>query len=877
MGFELREALRRICVEIGWSYAVFWRAIGSPTPKHLVWEDGYWSGRQQLSPCDDSNSHANYLAKFCTQGESIIDELINKTMVPEVHVIGYGMVGQVASTGIYQWILRDVANVREPILSRFAELKNQFMSGIQTIVIIPILPHGAVQFGSTMRVMENNLFVNHVRTSFMQLLCDPRSPFVATQKVLGQNNLQHAPISSATSDYPFRSDCSNIDGSLATRCNHLPLISSASRSLNKTSSSLSMQCHENVSKNDSGKLSTKKIVTSASLPDTESCQPMIHPAGNSLFHLDSMIERGLVDDQIISYRDMIPSVNEISLSTGILPFMEDLLSICGSRTQESASVTMAPVEGMFEEVHPKSTHPKLASLESSNDHGRYISPAACMKEKIQSSCHDALDTDPLCMPQDFNTSNGNQEISTSSHVNSSPINQFRGFLSSGYLKQKNELSLSCDLSSKTRHGFVKELRSGSSSTVGGNLEIESANCCINHKLNVEKGQSQEVEIDSRFINLRNQKASPLDSPGIDLFEVLGLYGSLDRGLAIDQQSSLDVTSCNTQLNLPPIFYSVIDNDSSCTEIFSESNTDQLLDAVISKINPVTKHSLDESTSCKTSSTKVSGSAHHCSSNDRPASSGKKHEEHISPMLTSNSEAAASTSMRSADSIDETERFDETSKVNRKRPRPGETPRPRPKDRQLIMDRVKELREIVPNGAKCSIDALLEKTIKHMIFLQSVAKHADKLRDSGEPKIINKDGEVHLKENFQGGATWAFEVGSQPMTCPIIVEDLNPPRELLVEMLCEERGFFLEIADLIRGLGLTILKGVMEARKDKIWARFAVETNRDVTRMEIFLSLVRSLEPTIGSSPARHSINNSNMPHKIFNPARVPVTGISDPL
>lgn len=42
------------------------------------------------------------------------------------------------------------------------------------------------------------------------------------------------------------------------------------------------------------------------------------------------------------------------------------------------------------------------------------------------------------------------------------------------------------------------------------------------------------------------------------------------------------------------------------------------------------------------------------------------------------------------------------------------------------------------------------------------------------------------------------------------------------MLCEERGFFLEIADLIRGLGLTILKGVMEARNGKIWARFAVE-------------------------------------------------------
>lgn len=42
------------------------------------------------------------------------------------------------------------------------------------------------------------------------------------------------------------------------------------------------------------------------------------------------------------------------------------------------------------------------------------------------------------------------------------------------------------------------------------------------------------------------------------------------------------------------------------------------------------------------------------------------------------------------------------------------------------------------------------------------------------------------------------------------------------MLCEQRGFFLEIADWIRSLGLTILKGVIETRIDKIWARFTVE-------------------------------------------------------
>ncbi|MFS8007713.1 putative transcription factor bHLH family [Helianthus anomalus] len=185
--------------------------------------------------------------------------------------------------------------------------------------------------------------------------------------------------------------------------------------------------------------------------------------------------------------------------------------------------------------------------------------------------------------------------------------------------------------------------------------------------------------------------------------------------------------------------------------------------------------------------------------------------------------------------------DEISKSNRKRLKPGENPRPRPKDRQMIQDRVKELREIVPNSAKCSIDALLERTIKHMLFLQSVTKHADKLKQTGESKIVSKDGGVLLKDNFEGGVTWAYEVGSQSMVCPIIVEDLNSPRQMLVEMLCEERGSFLEIADGIKGLGLTILKGVMEYRNDKIWAHFTVEANRDVTRMEIFMSLVSLLD------------------------------------
>jgi hypothetical protein len=42
---------------------------------------------------------------------------------------------------------------------------------------------------------------------------------------------------------------------------------------------------------------------------------------------------------------------------------------------------------------------------------------------------------------------------------------------------------------------------------------------------------------------------------------------------------------------------------------------------------------------------------------------------------------------------------ESAKNSKKRAKPGENCRPRPRDRQLIQDRIKELRELVPNGSK----------------------------------------------------------------------------------------------------------------------------------------------------------------------------------
>lgn len=210
--------------------------------------------------------------------------------------------------------------------------------------------------------------------------------------------------------------------------------------------------------------------------------------------------------------------------------------------------------------------------------------------------------------------------------------------------------------------------------------------------------------------------------------------------------------------------------------------------------------------------------------------------------------------------------EEPPKASKKRARPGESTRPRPKDRQLIADRIKDLRDLIPNGAKLSIDALLGRTIKHMLFLQNLNKHGDKLKQADEPKLIDqnngliqKGSSASISSGGSGrGATWAYEVGGSNLLCPIIVEDLNEPGQMLIEMLCEERGYFLEIADIIRGFGLTILKGVMESRNDKIWAHFIVEGNKHVTRMDVFVSLMHLLQGTNTSEVVNTACEPTNI-------------------
>ncbi|KAI3898727.1 hypothetical protein MKW98_000840 [Papaver atlanticum] len=160
------------------------------------------------------------------------------------------------------------------------------------------------------------------------------------------------------------------------------------------------------------------------------------------------------------------------------------------------------------------------------------------------------------------------------------------------------------------------------------------------------------------------------------------------------------------------------------------------------------------------------------------------------------------------------------KINKKRAR-SDSYRPRPRDRQLIQDRVKELRHLVPNGSKCSIDTLLARRIKHMLYLESVTEHAEKLKRCDRTK---------LHANGMG-ILGSFDCPHE--VCPITLQSFDASGKMLVEMLCEDCRHFLDVARAIRDLGLTILKAAIEDHGGN---------GRCLHRMDVMLSLVQLLKP-----------------------------------
>ncbi|KAI3450769.1 hypothetical protein Pfo_007434 [Paulownia fortunei] len=971
MGYLLKEALKTLCGVNQWSYAVFWK-IGCQNPKLLIWEECYYepasySGLPGLSGNENpETSFHDYNASWVSaethnlqsnvQAGDKVHLLVNKMMMDNhVNIVGEGLVGRVAFTGNHQWILSENYYREAHPPEVLKEVCQQFSAGMQTVAVIPVLPHGVVQFGSFLTIMENMGFVNDVTSLVLQLgyasgvllstsyAAKECAPKIGVPVCLGNSTPGGLSLESNVVNAPCSFDSFNYVGNTG----QTSMVDS------QTSFSSAREIQNELQSNGAA-FQASNSTLSQIRPQHYPQEAKIAPAVKLDFSSSNQLING------VAKAEVIPSNSEIWMN------QHASLYIPRSSLDFPSSSSSTLNRGTI-----RCTEQKILSDTGNKGHISHpiVSTATLMPALRTNSgliycshngsvTHASVEVNGLCKgaPCNMIPISGIDSISdakwaakgniSSKHPTSSELKNV--------IFPKMEASNSDSVDRCTTNSLLAYSSGSKHQNMGNKFAQSELNAC-NGEIEQNTIQAHDIPLSqySEHLNMaelipgfveddREQKlggqipsvnntkyddAYVQPESGDDLFDVLGadfknkLFSSCwNSCLSNESDPNMQYWDKNNFPSKKSLASSEIYSTSqgnSESGIFSSSGTDHLLEAVVSKVHPSAKQCMDDNVSCRTTLTNMSSSS--APNTSLPygrfgVSDHMKGELFGVPKYLAKAGAMSSCSLTTGSSKEETGTYsqgssiygsqisswmekdqkakqnnsvstgyskkpDETSKTNRKRLKPGENPRPRPKDRQMIQDRVKELREIVPNGAKCSIDALLERTIKHMLFLQSVAKHADKLKQTGESKIISKDGGLLLKDNFEGGATWAYEVGSQSMVCPIIVEDLNQPRQMLVEMLCEERGLFLEIADIIRGLGLTILKGVMETRNDKIWARFAVEANRDVTRMEIFISLVRLLEQSAKSGGAQpNGISSENLMAQQFHQvASVPVTGRSHSL
>ncbi|OVA14745.1 Myc-type [Macleaya cordata] len=836
---QLREVLKSLCCNNGWSYGVFWR-VNRRNCMLLTLEDAY-----------------------CEENIRIVIE----KMFQQAHMMGEGIIGQAAFTGKNRWMFSDTycgnwdslgSIDNQDVFKDNSEFRRQFSSGIETIAVISVAPLGVIQFGSTQKILERLEFVDHIKSLFRQMgsvdgLLLGNSPSVLNSEIYDPSGL-------LTSVVDF--------GNSYSHCGTTSVHDESCKDLNRRAQSA-------------------KVLSQASPFTLGLNNACMSPSMNSyLFHHKHQFQTVGAEAQVILSTPNLELPQILSAATlannsaaknpimsawsngssTLTSFEQQLLSGMGMRgspiTFPANTHTLVPCRNTFQNFQEDSVitslHGTRGSL-STVDNARSLE----INRPVGYSSGNLVDIQlpvPLFNPTEGGPPKGSASFHkfpgefgpTNATMDSSKRNQVSSDVPSELVAGDTFDGIPVNYSASSMQNSVSTIDSLSvcderEKSLNFPTQLPNDNNLFD-SLGLDFGCSLEKECWDDILMPESDGSHSILSTGIS-----GCISNLDVGSAIGSQ-----TGFFSDFGVENLFDDIVGNSIPDTKPSSE---DQLSTAVVTRTGSTSVYSNQvQSTSISCLGGSVDALPPKC--NPEKIEKTDVHITHKENLLKSqlgswvedsysiNSESAIITKSMEAG---------QSGKVTRKRARPGESTRPRPKDRQQIQDRVKELREIVPNGAKCSIDSLLDRTIKHMLFLQGVTKYSDTLKQAYEPKIISEDSGIVLKDNSSGGggATWAFQVGGKTMFCPILVEDLSPLGQMLVEMLCEERGFFLEIADKIRGFGLTILKGVMEVRDDKVWARFVVEANRDVTRMDIFLSLVQLLQQTETSG-----ISTLNQPSKI---------------
>ncbi|KAI3961453.1 hypothetical protein MKX01_001189 [Papaver californicum] len=822
MNSRFKETLKCLCCNNGWSYGVCWR-VNRQNSMVLTIEDAY--SEEQTG-------------------------MVIEKMLQQVHMLGEGITGQTALTGKHQWMFADtfcgewgptVLVDNQDGFQDISQLHQQFSSGIETIALISVAPQGVLQFGSTRKIMKNSEFLDQVTNLFQH-----------PENVEGVLLSGNAPCINDETYIPIRGVDSMLSSETAFtnywNINSMPDDLNSKKLMGKTPIVVPLNTFSFAGYQMNN---MNPIIYKSSLNPESQFQN--GEAGQAMYPTLSTWSSRLTSCE----RQVIPEIRKQESSIAVSGNLNHIIGISTFQDFQGDAITQFNMHigqsqgDNFQQSFP-AIHPNIKLVRGSTSFNAYQGENAAndlSQYFVQSQVHSSrsvTQTDEKSQALAV-TSCGSvlgdyfSGIHTTNTTMQNPTTD--GISSLGLVPDGKENSLAIPQRFSSDNDLYNSLGLAFSQNDGTE--------CWNDLITSGGSGSQ-----SSLSNGTSECVSELD------------VGSLPPEKRLCPEFGLK--HLLTSDSGPPIFIDIPSSEDhlSPTTIMSGGNASLYRSrtqmAAISGISGSMDRLLAD---CELQKMSIYG-------NQKEAPTKSQVGAWIGDTYSIHSDCAVSTQPKKSE---------ESVRVNKKRARPGESTRPRPKDRQQIQDRVKELREIVPHGIKCSIDGLLDRTIKYMVFLQSVTKCADKLKEACAPKIIGAESGVILKDSSTGeGATWAFEVNGKTMVCPIAIGDLSPPSQMLIEMLCDEGDFFLEIADIIRGFGLTILKGIMEVQEDKIWARFIVEANRNITRMDIFLSLVQFLQQLatggINFSSQSSMVGETTVPFSNYQQSHVPLTiGLADRL
>ena len=199
-------------------------------------------------------------------------------------------------------------------------------------------------------------------------------------------------------------------------------------------------------------------------------------------------------------------------------------------------------------------------------------------------------------------------------------------------------------------------------------------------------------------------------PGSELLEALGSgFKQTSRGLEELVKSEHGSATRPT------------DDNMSHSQLTFDSAPENLLDAVVANVCHSDGNARDDIFSSRSVQSfltsmemaEPSGQNNHIMMNQLPPAAEVDTQQNTSDICGAFSSIGFSSTCPSSSS-DHFQTSLEMPKKNKKRAKPGESSRPRPRDRQLIQDRIKELRELVPNGSKVTLLLLATKLLETLL-------------------------------------------------------------------------------------------------------------------------------------------------------------------